>query len=295
MILAAGRAALLTVLLAQAAPALACRVERRAELPAAFPRGLVELPATVDGESARFLLDTGSENMLVTPGAAARLGLAPDPARRTLLLGTGGDAQAPNAWLAGVRLGGVALARRSVAVAPLPGPVDADGLLGAPLAAAYDLDLDLVAGKVGLVSVEGCAAGAPLLPPPFTVVRLTVTADGTATVPVTVNGVTLTALLDTGSAWTALTPAAARRAHVGPLGPGGTAPGVDGAPVGFQGARAATLAVGWDVQRGVEVAVAPLRIGGADMLLGADWLRQRHAWVSYATGQLVIALAYAWR
>jgi predicted aspartyl protease len=270
-------------------------VERRAEVPASLADGFVEVPAMVDGRPARFLLDTGAQDMLVTPEAAARLGLAPDPARMTRLLGTGGEGRAPNAWLAGLHVGDATLARRSVPVVALPSPLTADGLLGAPLLAAYDLDLDLVDGRVGLFQVEGCAANASLLPPPFAVVPLTLTADGVPSIPVVVNGVRLVALLDTGSRATALTPAAAARVRAPRLAEGGTARGVDGEVVAVRSARVATLAVGWDVQRDVQVAVAPLQIGHADMLLGVDWLRQRRVWVSYATRRVLIALAYAWR
>jgi predicted aspartyl protease len=290
-----GRHAFLCLILS-AVPALACRVERRAELPASLADGFVEVPALVDGRPARFLLDTGAGDMLVTPEAAVRLALAPDPTRATRLLGTGGEGgPAPNAWLVGLRLGDATLAPRSVPVAPLPAPVAADGLLGAPLLAAYDLDLDLVRGQVGLFQVGDCGPGMPLLPFPFATVPLALTPDRTPAIPAVVNGGTLTALLDTGSRATVLTPSAAERVRARMLSRTDAAPGVDGNPVTVQQARVASLAVGWDVQREVQVAVAPFEIGGADMLLGVDWLRQRRVWVSYATGQVLVALYHAWR
>jgi len=284
------------LLILAAAPALACRVERRAQVAVSLADGFVDVPALVGGAPAHFLLDTGAANMLVTPGAAARLALAPDPSHGTLLLGTGGNSPAPNVWLAGLRLGNATLGRLSVPVAPLPAPIAADGLLGAPLLAAYDLDLDLVRGEVGLYRAEGCNTGVPLLPPPFTTVALTREPDGLPAIPVVVNGVRLTALLDTGSRATSLTPAAAMRAGVRVLAQGGdTTRGVDGKVVPFRVAKAATLAVGWDVQRDVRIAVVPLEIGDADMLLGADWLGQRRVWISYATGQVLVALHHAWQ
>ncbi len=287
------RTGLLLILLA--GPALSCQVERRADVLASLTDGFVEVPVTVDGKPARFLLDTGAEDMLVTPGAAARLALTLDPTHMTRLLGTGGEGRAANVWLAGLRVGDASLARRSVPVVPLPPPLAADGLLGAPLLSDYDVDLDLVNGHVELFRVEGCAAEAPLLPPPFTMVPLTLNADGVPSIPVVVNGVRLIALLDTGSRATVLTPAAAARVRALRLHEGGTARGVDGEVVAVHAARVASLAVGWDVQRNLQVAVAPLQIGRADMLLGVDWLRQRRIWVSYATRRVLVALAYEWR
>ena len=264
-------------------------------MPADLAEGFVAVPATVEGRPARFLLDTGAQDMLVTPEAASRLGLAADAGHATRVLGTGGEGRAPNAWLAGLRIGAAALARRTVPVVALPEPIAADGLLGAPLLAAYDVDLDLVEGRVGLSSVEGCGEDAAMLPLPFAAVPLTLNADMLPTIPVSVNGVRLTALLDTGSRATALTPAAALRVGARMLPQAGTARGIDGEVVAARGARIASLGVGWDIQRDLRVAVAPLQIGGADMLLGVDWLRQRRVWVSYATRRVLVALHHDWR
>ena len=281
-----------------AGPALACRVERRADLPVALADGFVEVPALVNGQSARFLLDTGAGDMLVTPEAAKRLALEPDPARATRLLGTGGEGRAPNVWLDGVRLGDAALGWRSVPVTPLPSPLTADGLLGAPLLATYDLDLNLVAAEVGLFQVGDCPADASLLPLPFTAVPLAPAVPGSRVpaIPVVVNGVRLTALLDTGARATSLTPGAAERVGARVLNQdAGTTRGIDGEVMRFRLAMVSTLAVGWDTQRNMQVTVAPLDIEGAEMLLGMDWLRQRRVWVSYATGRVLIALYHDWR
>ncbi len=270
-------------------------LERQASLPVSFAQDFVSVPATVGGRPARFLLDTGAEDMLVTPEAAARLGLAPDPGHSTLMMGTGGEMRVGNVRLAGLQLGAVTLAPRSVAVAALPRPVPSDGLLGAPLLRRYDVDLDLVHGRVGLYRAQDCGADTPMLPPPFTAVPLTLTRDQVPAIPVVVNGVKLMALLDTGSRATALTPEAAARVRAVMLRTTGTARGVDGEAVMARGARVQTLAVGWDLQRNVQVAVAPLHIGRADMLLGVDWLRQRRVWISYAGRQVFIALYHNWR
>jgi hypothetical protein len=39
--------------------------------------------------------------------------------------------------------------------------------------------------------------------------------------------------------------------------------------------------IGSEVLRDQEIEVAPLALPGADMLLGADYLRTRHVWLSY--------------
>ncbi len=54
--------------------------------------------------------------------------------------------------------------------------------------------------------------------------------------------------------------------------------------------RVRELAVGEDIRRDVPVSIAPLQLGGADMLLGLDYLRQRRVWISLVNGLLAIAL-----
>ena len=67
-------------MLAASPSAFACRLERRALLPVAFHDGFATIPAAVQGHPARFIVDTGSEEMLVTPDSATRFGLAAYPA-----------------------------------------------------------------------------------------------------------------------------------------------------------------------------------------------------------------------
>ena len=55
--------------------------------------------------------------------------------------------------------------------------------------------------------------------------------------------------------------------------------------------RVQMCAVGSEVLRDQEIEVAPLALPGADMLLGADYLRTRHVWLSYSTQRLFLAPA----
>ena len=55
--------------------------------------------------------------------------------------------------------------------------------------------------------------------------------------------------------------------------------------------RFAAVRIGSEVLRDQEIEVAPLALPGADMLLGADYLRTRHVWLSYSTQRLFLAPA----
>ena len=283
-------------LLLAAPAALACRVERRAEVPAVLADGFPLVPATIGGRAVSFVLDTGAQDLLLTPEAAARLALPRDPARRTLVLGTGGAAVAENALLPGLSLGGpgpggVEMGPRSVPVSPLPGLPDVDpplaGLLGASLLARYDLDLDLPGGRVALHEVRDCPGGVRPFPAPYVMAPLFLTPQGEPFVTVLVDGTPMEALVDTGSRGTVLTEAAAARAGLRPVGDGVTR-GAEGASMALRTAVIGEMRLGWEALRGVTVGVAPLRLARGDMLLGADYFAGRRVWLSYSGRRLFV-------
>lgn len=240
--------------------------------------------ATVGARPVTFILDTGAQAHLVLPAAQALLRLPVLPGS-VPMLGTGGATAAPIVSLVGVRLGSVLLEPAPTPVAPLPLTPRVDpiliGLLGASLLDRFDLELDAAAGRAALFDAGTCMPtwrGAA--------VALTVTPDRQLLLPVTIDGVRLTALLDTGSRATLLTEAAARRLGLAAPPSANTARGVDGGPLGVAHTRVRVLEIGLDVSRDVPVSVADLQLGGADLLLGMDYLRQRRVWVSGLSGVL---------
>lgn len=280
-------------LLLAAPAAQACRVERRAEVPVTLADGFPLVPAAIGGRAVLFVLDTGAQDLLITPETAARLALPRDPARRTLVLGTGGAVVADNALLPGVSLGGVGLGPRSVPVSPLPGLPATDppvaGLLGASLLARYDLELDLPGGRVALHEVQDCPGGVRPFPVPYVMAPLSLTPQGEPFVTVLVDGTPVEALLDTGSRGTVLTEAAAARAGLAPAGNGVTH-GAEGAGMALRTAGVREMRLGWEVLRDVTVGVAPLRLARGDMLLGADYFAGRRVWVSYSGQRMFVQM-----
>ena len=250
------------------------------------------VPAQLGGRAVSMVLDTGAEGMLVTPGAAAALGLRRDPSRRVRALGTGGTVVAEVAALPLLRFGGLTWPSLSAPVVAAPGLPAADpavaGLIGAPVLAEYDLDLDLPRGRVRLHDVQGCPDGIRPFAPPYVMLPLRLSAGRQPLVPVLVNGVALRAVLDTGSRATVLTEEAGRRAGLGrPLREDVTS-GVDGAMTPVRWHRARELRVGWEALAEMAVGVAALDLGDADMLLGMDYLAGRRVWVGYAGGRVFL-------
>lgn len=275
-----------------AAPAGACRVEQRAEAPAKLVEGFALMPASLGNRAVTMVLDTGAQEHLVTPGATAALGLAPDPARRSQLFGTGGQVIVGNVVLPQLGVGGLIRPPRSVPVAPLPGLPATDppiaGLLGAPLWAGYDLELDLPHGRMAVHAVRDCPDGPRPFAPPYVMLPMRLGPEGQPVVTVSVNGVALEAVLDTGSRATLVTERAAARVGLGAALLVGTTRGVDGSAVPVRQYATRELRVGWEALPGVVVSVARIDISGADMLLGTDYLGARRVWVSYASGRVFI-------
>ena len=241
--------------------------------------------AQVGGQAVTLLLDTGAQGMLLLPEAAARLGLQAMPGQTTRLLGTGGARDAPNVMLHGLTLGGAPLPGGGVPVVALPGVPVTDpplaGLLGAPLLLAYDVDLDLRAGRLTLLAPTGCA-------PPGSAVALQVMPDGDALLPVRVNGVPVLAIPDTGTRATLIADTAAQRLGLdGPVA-ASTARGIDGQRMQLRPVRLREVRVGEDISSNVPAATTPLQVEPAEMLLGLDFFLRRHVWLSYTTRSLVV-------
>lgn len=246
--------------------------------------GFPLVTAEVGGRPVTMLLDTGAQGMLLLPDAVGRLGLPAATGRTTRLLGTGGARDAPVVLLGGLTLAGAAMPGGYVPVAALPGVPVTDpplaGLLGAPLLRAYDVELDLRAGRLTLLAPSGCA-------PPGVAIPLQ-EAGGDRMLPVRVNGSVLLAIPDTGTRITLVSDAAVARLGLDAPVAASTARGIDGQRVTLRYLKLRTLQAGPDLATDMPVSVTGLQIAPADMLLGLDWFSQRRVWLSYAAGLMVI-------
>lgn len=287
---AAGRverwgAAILLALLCAAPARAACRPDVLAVARLRMQDGFALVTAEVGGRPATFLLDTGAQGMLLLPDAVSRLELPVEPGQTARLLGTGGPRDAPIVKLRGLTLAGVAVPGGSVPVAALPGVPVTDpplaGLIGAPLLLAYDVELDLRAGRLTLLAPTGCA-------PPGVATALQDAGGSERLLPVRVNGAALLAIPDTGTRITLLSNAAAGRLGLDAPVSASTARGIDGQRVTLRHLRLRTLQAGAEVTAAMPVSITELQIAPADMLLGLDWFSQRRVWLSYAAGLMVV-------
>ena len=270
-----------------------CQLTPVALVPLQAIEGFAVIAGAVGRTPVTFVLDTGAQAHLLLPAAEAFLRL-PALGGTVPLIGTGGARDAPVVMLENVTLGGVPVAAAPTPVTTLPltprvSPLLA-GLMGAPLLAQFDLDLDTIGNRLGLYPAGGCGGAVPALSPRQSVIPLSITPDRQALLEVMINGQSVIALLDTGSRATLLSQAAADALGLHATASANTSPGIDGErlPVGHTTIREMT--VGDDVIRDMPISISPVQLGQADMLLGFDYLRQRRIFISYVTSRLVIAL-----
>jgi len=277
----------------------ACRVVRLARVPLE-PRGdMLFVQARIGGYPIKLLVDTGAERTLLTEATVDRLHLPRDFQHTTRTFGIGSptatwDAKLPN----GIELGntGIPVDRVTVgrfAISEAAGN-RADGLLGADILLAFDIDLNLPAQEMTLYQPRH---GCPDSPPPWRETYVSV--DGVSTrqdrllLPFELNGVRGTALLDTGAQMSSISQQMAERvglleadfasdrtvlAH-------GAAP--DQIPVRIH--RFTTFRVGPAEMWAPALPVVPMSSGMGDALIGGDFLRGRRVWVSFSTQQLFLA------
>ncbi|MBN9509499.1 MAG: retroviral-like aspartic protease family protein [Alphaproteobacteria bacterium] len=300
------RAASLGLLLAQAGcadPSGGCRVSLAATYPVAEPRGVITVPVEIDRATVAMVVDTGARRSVLASGAASRLGLVGSPWLGTLLAGVGGsgpvhrDALISRLAFADYATGPGSLAIGDMDPVPGSGPA-AEGLLGEDVLHRFDLEFDLPHGQLRLYRVAGC--GGRFLPwrTPYAAVPARLSwRRANLIVPVMLNGQPMQAVLDTGATGVIVGADAARRAGVTPAMLAADRPMKGRAAIGagftLVRHRFDALTVG-PVQTGpTELFVLGRALDEGDMLLGLAWLRRQPVWISYATGQVFVALPHA--
>ena len=296
----------LLLLFAAFAPAhAACRVTPQDAVPVELVNGHLLVTVQVNDTPATFILDTGAERTLMGEDVVRQLGVARDTWVASTVLGIGGYEERPNALPRSLRLGSVLLRRRSLAgdnsvtVGPLPVTEIAGhpiaGLLGRDFLSPFDLDIDLPKRRLTLYDVNGCTSGFLPWTTRYAAIPAATPVGAALVVQVAIDGRPLRALIDTGaSASLVAAPGMARLGLTPALlarDPGGDGSGVGPAPVFMHRHRFSDLRVGPDTTSDPTLWVARVHaIPIVDMLLGADWLRTRHVWLSFSTKQVFVAL-----
>jgi hypothetical protein len=273
----------------------ACRITPVTELPVTMDGALPVVAVEINGHPARLVLDTGADQVLLWQGSLDRLGVERDYAHPSYAFGFGGIEANWVTRPTSMTLGTADIPPQPMLVSgvkwkPLGGePID--GLLGSQVLSGYDVAIDIPAHRMVLYDRRRCPDGTP----PIRGAEVLKAAANHAyklNVPIVVDGVPLSAEVDTGAsrsivdmAAAGLTPAMLdqdRRVHLHTA---------DSAGMTAWLHRFHELRVGGDVVAHPLLLVSDLHRPAYHATLGADFWRDHRVWISYGSRTVTIGPA----
>jgi Aspartyl protease len=296
-------AAIMTLLGAAAANA-ACSVRLQATVPVELADSNLLVTVAVNGQDATFILDTGADRTLMSEQAVNALGVERSGWVSSAIVGIAGGTQRPDAVPRTLTLGGVALRRHTllgdtgVTVGTLPmskiGSRSVVGMLGRDFLASFDLDLDMPERHLSLYEVHDCTSAFLPWTRPYAAIPAVMPVGTALVIAIALDQRPLRALIDTGASASLLTASGIVRMGISPEAmardPGGNGHGVGPEAVPMRLHRFGSMQVGPEVIRDPSVWAATVHVVPiVDMLLGEDWLRSRHVWLSFTTKQVFVA------
>jgi predicted aspartyl protease len=281
---------------APVAPTGFCVLKPMAEVSARFVQGHVLVPANIDAAPVQMLVDTGATTSMLTPESVVRLRLPIDTSRASAIHGTGGTVITRNVLVRSLRVGNQDWLAGSIATGSLARQYQEDpplvGVLGADFLDRFDIELDVPQQRMVLWRVEHCQGDFIPWQGRHFPVRLTRYPPNRMVAQAHIDGHPVAALIDWGATSSTISTAAAAAVGVSPtmllhdqlL----ATRGVDQKLLSARRHLFGLVAVGPVLYRNVVVEVVDLHIPDVGMLLGADFVRTRHVWLSYATNQMFV-------
>ncbi len=276
-----------------------CQMAMVSQLPLTHAAGGFLVPVTLDDKPVQLLFDTGSFTTILNLSTVSRVGL---PAMRgegvdgmlATVSGIGGSKSAMAVTAHSVNIGGLRGRDYNFIAADVIKP-PADGLLSIDLISQFDVDLDLPENRIALYRPSGdCSKPAAFLSGPLSSTPLRpFGADRRPRINVSVDGQTLVAMIDTGANHTAIFRHAAERLGVDrkalETAPHEAVTGIGPRTVAAANQVFKPLTIGDLTFEKMPVAVLDEHAGDeVDMLLGADFQRIVHLWISYSSGTLIM-------
>ena len=277
-----------------------CGIRPHAVLPVVFRGNVPVVHATIKGQPATLILDTGATGLVLTETALHRLDLQTDQNRLIISHGVGGETKSFAGKLQDFQIEGMHVPDHPVSVLPNTSVMVSknlvDGLFGGDVLANFEVDLDLPHRQVTLYAGRLCA---DTRLPPWTVPYDTIDASGSANlrfvVPVELDGHKLTAMIDTGAAGSIVAADVALALGVTTemlqQGPRATLVGTGPASAYAYVHSFREIRVGDDTYQGPMLLVAERPDPKVDIIIGSDYLIQHHLWLSYATKRVFIERA----
>jgi predicted aspartyl protease len=273
-----------------------CSLVKVAHTTLQIEHGLPLLPVVINGHPVWMIADSGAERSILTAAAVSRLGLEYDIGHISQTTGIGGPSTNWDVTVGELTLGGVrfpverfAVGRFSIGDDTPEAPV---GLLGADVLLAFDLDIDVPHNTLTLYRARHC----PDARPPWSETAMSIpgviSRKDRLLVPVTLDGITAMAVMDTGAQNTTIGSELAERLGI-------TDDTMEADPVIMQhGAGPTAIASHMHQFDRVEIGpativapkltVVPSGFGVGDAVVGQDFLQGRRVWISFATKQIFV-------
>jgi predicted aspartyl protease len=275
-----------------------CNLTMIAQMPLRVEDHLLVVPAGINGKWVHLIVDSGAERTTISDATAERLGLPHDPRYKVRSTGIGGTTVSTDVTVDRLVLGGVHFPLERIAVGSFKlqngRGLNADGLLGADILLAFDLDIDVPGGQLTLYRARRCpAARLPWQEPGAEITGVKARKDRLL-IPFELDGATGLAILDTGAQREVVGVAMARRLDL-------NGQAMDGDPMVRQhgvGPMAVMthlhkfklLRIGPVVQHSPRLAVMETDAGMGDALIGEEFLRGRRVWLSFSNRQVYVSL-----
>jgi predicted aspartyl protease len=273
----------------------ACVPKRLASLPADFRANQIRLSVGVDGVPVPFLLDTGADTSTVSLALAKRLGLVMRGVPGHLV-GAGGETPGLIVMPREIVLGELTRSFPTLSVMPAGDDgTSTAGLLGMDLLAPLDVEIDPERDLVILFARSRCPEAGISWPGTRLELPILVDAARKIETSVTLDGRSLRAVIDTGSAPTLMSAAVAHGLFgLAPLGAEvpNTTPiiGVSGRQFSTTLRRFDTLEIGPVTLPHPQILIYA-DSSGYDLILGMNVLGQMHSLFAFGEQKLFFSLA----
>jgi len=292
--------------IAPAAANAECRMSPVSHLPFTYAHGHLHVPVTLDQKPADMIFDTGSFTTIVTNAAADRLQLAhmhgdyaggplANGGQIATFYGIGGGSSAMAVTARTVDIGGLKARNFNLYAADFGGRFS-DGLLSVDVISKYDVDLDFPENQIVLYYPLGdCRAPAAFLEGPlYAAPLLPFGDDRRPRVTVSIGGHDVIAMVDTGASSSAIFRHTAERLGIEmqslALNPHFKSRGVGADTVNTVTHVFPSVAIGELSVENMRVDILDDHAGedNVEMLLGNNFQRAVHLWISYSSGTLIM-------
>jgi predicted aspartyl protease len=179
-----------------------CDLVRVAQVPIRISNRALTVEVSINGKTARMLLDTGANRSLVSEPAKQRLGLVEDGRFLTAYVGIGATTTKADVSIDSMMIAAASLSVERMGVGTVPQGIVADALLGMDILGDFDLDIDEPRRMLSLYRVRRCEAADPPWDEPAIWIRGITSRYGLLRMPFEIDGIEGAAVIDTGAAFT---------------------------------------------------------------------------------------------